>query len=33
MIWFTSDTHFGHENMLRLCDRPWSTERGHGRQH
>ena len=25
MIWFTSDTHFGHENMLRLCDRPWST--------
>lgn len=25
MIWFTSDTHFGHENMLRLVDRPWST--------
>lgn len=25
MIWFTSDTHFGHENMLRLADRPWST--------
>ena len=25
MIWFTSDTHFGHENMLRLSDRPWST--------
>lgn len=25
MIWFTSDTHFGHENMLRLCDKPWST--------
>ena len=25
MIWFTSDTHFGHENMLRLCGRPWST--------
>lgn len=25
MIWFTGDTHFGHENMLRLSDRPWST--------
>lgn len=25
MIWFTSDTHFGHENMLRLADRPWSN--------
>lgn len=25
MIWFTSDAHFGHENMLRLSDRPWST--------
>ena len=25
MIWFTSDTHFGHENMLRLSDRPWPT--------
>lgn len=25
MIWFTSDTHFGHENVLRLADRPWST--------
>ena len=25
VIWFTSDTHFGHENMLRLSDRPWST--------
>lgn len=25
MIWFTSDTHFGHENALRFADRPWST--------
>lgn len=25
VIWFTNDAHFGHENMLRLCDRPWST--------
>lgn len=23
MIWFTSDTHFGHENILRFCSRPW----------
>ena len=25
MIWFTSDTHFGHENVLRFCERPWKT--------
>lgn len=25
MIWFTSDTHFGHENVLKLTDRPWET--------
>lgn len=25
MIWFTSDTHFGHENVLGFCDRPWDT--------
>lgn len=24
-IWFTSDTHFGHNNILRFCKRPWST--------
>lgn len=29
MIWFTSDTHFGHENMLRLADRPWSVSYTH----
>lgn len=23
MIWFTSDTHFGHANVLKFCDRPW----------
>lgn len=23
MIWFTADTHFGHENILRLAGRPW----------
>ncbi len=25
MIWFTSDTHFGHENVLNFCDRPWES--------
>ena len=25
MIWFTSDLHLGHVNMLRFADRPWDT--------
>lgn len=25
MIWFISDTHFGHENVLRFCGRPWDS--------
>ena len=25
MIWFTSDTHFGHENVLKFTGRPWET--------
>lgn len=25
MIWFTADTHFGHTNILKPCDRPWDS--------
>ena len=25
MVYFTADTHFGHENVIRFCDRPFST--------
>lgn len=24
-VWFTSDTHFYHENIIRFCDRPFKT--------
>ena len=24
-IWFTSDLHFGHRNIIRFCKRPWET--------
>ena len=24
-IWYTADTHFGHENVMRFCDRPFSS--------
>ncbi len=25
MIFFTSDVHFGHSNIVRMCDRPFAT--------
>lgn len=25
MIFFTSDLHFGHSNIVRMCDRPFAT--------
>ena len=25
MVFFTADTHFGHRNVIRFCDRPFET--------
>ena len=24
-VFFTSDLHFGHQNILKFCNRPWET--------
>lgn len=24
-VWFTSDLHFGHKNIIKFCDRPWEN--------
>lgn len=32
MIWFTADTHFGHESILRLCNRDFASIEEHDQQ-
>lgn len=29
-LYFTSDLHFGHRNVIRFCDRPWKDEKEMG---
>ena len=29
-LWFTSDLHFGHRNILKFCNRPWNDEKEMG---
>jgi calcineurin-like phosphoesterase family protein len=30
-VWFTSDLHFGHRNVLKFCNRPWKDEKEMGK--
>lgn len=30
-IWFTSDLHLGHRNVIRFCNRPWENEKEMGK--
>lgn len=29
-LWFTSDLHFGHRNVIKFCNRPWEDEKQMG---
>ena len=29
-VWFTSDLHLGHRNVIRFCDRPFKDEKEMG---
>lgn len=31
-IWFTSDMHFGHRNVIKFCGRPYADEKEMGRE-
>lgn len=31
-IWFTSDMHFGHRNVIRFCSRPYTDEKHMGQE-
>ena len=30
-IWYTSDLHFGHRNVIRFCERPFENEKEMGK--